>query len=191
MNSFKTELYRNIDAGQTPREATTTTIKWALEQSIDDLASYVDQFVLRDASEYKRTQDRRVEDAAFIATLDGQLSTPSSTRPAREQFLGNPPEAKGPQVAPWKKLAETRFKLPDGTEVQWQSATAEQHTLRALWQRTRAEKFHSSCIVDAVRHEKAAALIAEHGVSNLHDLPSEEWRYLVEQPDAFNDDDNI
>lgn len=65
-----------------------------------------------------------------------------------------------------RALAARMFKLPDGSEVEWAAATAEQHLLRAQWQRTLSD----ACVRDAELHEQAAAEITKAGVSCLRDL---------------------
>lgn len=175
IGTFKERLHSNVTAGMSPEDAASATIEWALSDAVDDFAEYVKPFVLRDASEYKRSQDRKVEDIAFLSRLDKKLNKEDAQIAASS--VG------GPKVRPWKKLAEITFKLPDGTQVEWRYATADQHMMRALWQRSRGAKFNASCIEDAERHERAAAKINERNVSALDDLPIEEWQDLVE-PEA-------
>ncbi len=59
------------------------------------------------------------------------------------------------------------FALRDGTRVAWTDATPEQHRERAAIQRELA----GHCIVDAKRHEEAAKVIEEFGVSCLAEVP--------------------
>ena len=60
------------------------------------------------------------------------------------------------------------FSLCDGTIVLWNEATAAQHRARAEWQRGQAH----ACTIDAERHEEAARLIEDAGVTCLAEVPS-------------------
>jgi hypothetical protein len=64
------------------------------------------------------------------------------------------------------ELVAQRFVLPDGRMVTWGDATAEDHELRAGWQRQRAREF----LADVSRHEWAAELIRSSNVTCLNDL---------------------
>lgn len=64
------------------------------------------------------------------------------------------------------ELVAESFQTPDGRSVTWGDATAEDHELRAGWQRQRAGEF----MADAARHEWAAELIRSSGVTCLNDL---------------------
>lgn len=66
-------------------------------------------------------------------------------------------------------LMERSFSLPDGRFVEWLSATADDHRMRARWQRANA----TGARLDAELHEAAAAVIVEHGVTCLADLPED------------------
>lgn len=63
-------------------------------------------------------------------------------------------------------LVARQFPLPDGRWVTWGQATADDHRLRAGWQRNHAD----ACVADAVRHEDAAALLDTRKVRCLDDL---------------------
>jgi hypothetical protein len=69
-------------------------------------------------------------------------------------------------VEAMRDLSNSTFALPDGRFVAWLDATADDHLARAGWQRGLA----AAVVEDAERHEKAAAMIEEAGVSRLRDL---------------------
>lgn len=64
-------------------------------------------------------------------------------------------------------LISSTFALADGTRVEWLQATPGQHRERAEMQRRLAGK----CLVDAKRHEEAASVIEEFGVTCLAEVP--------------------
>lgn len=66
-------------------------------------------------------------------------------------------------------LVTETFALSDGTRVKWLEATPAQHRERAAMQRRLA----GSCILDAERHEQAADLIEQFGVSCLAEIPDD------------------
>lgn len=63
-------------------------------------------------------------------------------------------------------LPKTTFRLGDGTEVDWGSATAGQHLMRIAWQAGQVAAINS----DIGRHRAAVTLIETHGVACLDDI---------------------
>lgn len=72
------------------------------------------------------------------------------------------------------ELVAESFPHPDGYLVRWGAATVEQHLARAEWQRS----FAGRVVADAERHEFAAKLIRDRGVSCLDEIA--DWSDLIE-----------
>lgn len=70
-------------------------------------------------------------------------------------------------------LGRVEFKLPDGSAVAWEDSGPEHHETRISWLRT----YIGSMEDDLERHERAAKLLAEHGVDRLGDIPG--WEDLL------------
>lgn len=140
MSSVFTDLRKHVDNGCTPEEAADLVIRTL---TVDDLAMFVRPLLVHQAHREQRNFDRHVEQ-------DVDLRLDLGADPIRVRRL----------------LSTTTFALPSGEFVPWLDATADQHRLRASWQRGRA----ASCVDDAERHESAAVAIETAGVSCLRDL---------------------
>jgi len=111
-------------------------------------------------------------DAAARADYDKHLRIGAARRAMRDRTLSveldveRDMEAGVSPVAARKKLAEQGFVLPDGTYVEWLSATVEHHNLRAQYLRRKSD----GLIRTAQRHEQAAADIEAAGVTCLAEI---------------------
>jgi len=110
---------------------------------------------LRDRTRaYMRNAVREEEDEAF--------GNPTEPVVALTEMLSGPLEQR-------RLLLEGSFVGVGGRRVLWGEASAEDHDERAARQRRLA----GSCLVDAQRHEEAARMIREAGVTCLNDLAGE------------------
>lgn len=130
-----------LDRG-TPEEAA-----WAYLNALDteQLRVVAFPYVKDRMRSWMRDRARGVEDAAFPTTAN---VTEVDVLAARA------------------KLVNETFTLSDGTNVGWNEATPAQHRERAEMQRRLA----GNCLVDAERHEQAALLIEQCGVSCLAEI---------------------
>lgn len=133
-------LRKLINEGMTPEQAADDVLRRARKV---DLVAYVRPLVIHEARRLERRNTLAVEREVDARIADGE--DPLSVR---------------------RKLAQETFILPSGERVGWLDATAEQHLLRAGWQRNQA----GTLIADADRHEAAAEAIRSAGVTCLRDL---------------------
>lgn len=133
-------LRKLVDEGKTPEQAADAALSGARKA---DLVSFVRPLVVMKARQFQRSMIRDIEEEVDARIADGE--DPLSVR---------------------RKLSQSSFALPDGSYVDWLDATADQHLLRAGWQRNQA----MALVADAERHEAAAAAIRAAGVSCLRDL---------------------
>jgi hypothetical protein len=138
-----TELIRK---GATPEDAATAVLE---PYQPTPLAGEAWRVVRDAALKISRLAARAAEDRAF---------QPAGERTAREARLAIP---------------RVRFRVGDGTEVEWGRATVTQHQARIAWQRTQMD----AIAVDIDRHTGAVDLIEQHGVSCLDDIPN--WPDLL------------
>lgn len=121
-----------------------------------DLIDYVRPLVLLRARGHARSDVRRIENRAFTAATPDALPTTAEARAA---------------------LVQRSFPVPGKGMVPWTEATMDDHLARAAWQRNQS----ALCVVDAERHEAAADLISQHGVTTLGQI--EGWTDLLgDQP---------
>lgn len=140
MSTVYQKLRSKVDAGCSPEEAAEQVIRSTPKT---ELAALVFPLLVVHARRFIRHGLRDIENEAHRLIDSGE--DPLVVR---------------------RKLSQTEFALPDGRYVSWGQATAEDHRLRAQWQRAHS----ASCIEDAERHEAAAALIETAGVSCLDSL---------------------
>ncbi len=133
-----------INEGHEPEAATDLILKGT---TAAELRQLIRPLLLLHARHALRAVTRRVEDETFKRIEGGE--DPMSAR---------------------RKLVGYSFDLPGGRTVHWLDATATEHMERAFMQRALADK----CIVDAERHEQAAAEIEAAGVSCLRELEEAE-----------------
>lgn len=133
-------IHRCIDEGNDSDAAAARLLRTITKA---ELGKFITPLLLNEGHRYERTLTRRIE-----AEVDARLAA------------GEDP------ISVRRKLVGESFPLPGVGLVKWVEATPEQHLARAAWQRTHA----AASIADAERHEAAAALIEEHGVTCLADL---------------------
>lgn len=175
MNELETELYRLMDKdGKTPEEAALAAIKWHKRKRLP--SSLFLPFVFRVAQTHQRNKDRAKEDAAFGSNQSRRAGIHPSSHETPDP--AEPTADRSPQFRAFKEVSSVTFKVGRGLmEVEWGKATAEQHEIRAQWQRARG----ISCIADADRHTHAAELIyTTPGAECLKDIPLEKWQHLVD-----------
>ena len=107
-----------------------------------------------------RKNERQARSRAEKKAAPATSRTVSATRSLAQSIMSS--------INPsWDDLLDTTFRLPDGTEVTWGDASAEQHESSA------ESLIHSSAssLENAARHQQAAADIRAANSSSLRDLP--------------------
>lgn len=141
------KVVRKLVQNHSPEEAADLALQGLTKAQ---LVEFVRPEVERLARSMARANVRRTEEQAFP-------SSPVSDSESRE------PEGRPAAI---KELMEKGFLLPDGDYVLWGEASPEQHEARAGWLHGQA----AALVETARRHEHAARLIRNAGVSCLNDL---------------------
>lgn len=142
---IKEEISRYATLGYVPSTATA--------QALLEMAN-------RWAKAETRKREREARNHAEKKAAPAALGTVSATRALAQNIMSS--------ISPnWHDLLDTAFRLPDGTEVTWGDASAEQHELSA------DALIHSSAssIEGAARHQRAAEEIRAAQSNTLRDLP--------------------
>lgn len=159
LRAFLTEM---LDSGMTEHEATDAALDSVLPK---ELKAFARPAIRNEARIAARMRVRVSESAARTAVT----ASPGGRVGARIKSYGTIVSARN-------ELAKKTFAMPDGTRVEWNRATPEQHDQRAAWYR----KLAGSNVEAAKLHETYAKTIREQGVSCFAEITDPAIRASLE-----------